>query len=209
MATGFKLAYRLGFTPWEKSGVALGSQLASLLDREQADAVRPLGKALDIGCGTGDHAIELARRGWQVTGVDYVARALDKARAKAAAAGVAVEYVEGDATRLGDVVGGGYELLLDVGCLHGFKPDLRERYARGATAVTAPGGVLLVFAFGPGRRGPMPRGLSRDELVTLFGGWQLSHDEPADPEAMPGPLKKSEPRWYRLIRGDASAGGAR
>ncbi|MDQ1541122.1 MAG: hypothetical protein QOH29_1848 [Actinomycetota bacterium] len=202
MSVGYRLAYRLGLTPWEQAGVGFGPQLASLLDREQADATLPLGKALDIGCGTGDHAIELARRGWQVTGVDYVAQALDKARDKAAAAGVAIEYVEADATRLAESVGSGYQLLLDVGCLHGFKPGQREDYARGATAVTAPGGVLLLFAFGPGRRGPLPRGLSRDELLATFAGWDLTHDEAANTEGMPGPLKNSEPRWYRLIRRD-------
>jgi SAM-dependent methyltransferase len=202
MSVGYKLAYRVGLTPWEKAGVGFGPQLSSLLDREQADATLPLGKALDIGCGTGDHAIELARRGWQVTGVDYVAQALDKARDKATAAGVAIEYVEADATRLADSVGNGYQLLLDVGCLHGFKPDQREDYARGAAAVTARGGVLLLFAFGPGRRGPLPRGLSRDELLATFVGWDLTHDEAANTEGMPGPLKKSEPRWYRMIRRD-------
>jgi len=38
------------------------------------------GKALDIGCGTGTNAITLAKSGWQVTGVDYVARAIRLAK---------------------------------------------------------------------------------------------------------------------------------
>jgi SAM-dependent methyltransferase len=200
MSTGYRLAYRFGFTPWEQAGVGFGPQLAALLDREEAGLATPFGKALDVGCGTGAHAIELARRGWQVTGVDAVAKALDAAREKAAAADAEVRFLEGDATRLEASVGVGYRFLLDVGCFHGFKPAQREGYARGASAVTEPGGTLLMFAFGPGRRGPLPRGAARDEIVATFSDWTLSDDEPANTEGMPGPLKNSAPRWYRLVR---------
>lgn len=51
---------------------------------------------LDIGCGHGRIANELARRGARVTGLDANARYLDRARADAAAAGIEVEYVQGD-----------------------------------------------------------------------------------------------------------------
>jgi len=53
---------------------------------------------LDIGCGTGRHAIELARRGFKVTGVDFSEGMLSIARAKAAREGVEVEFVHADAT---------------------------------------------------------------------------------------------------------------
>ncbi|EKD81523.1 MAG: cyclopropane-fatty-acyl-phospholipid synthase superfamily [uncultured bacterium] len=49
---------------------------------------------LDIGCGTGRHSIELARRGFKVTGVDISSGMLAVARKNAAAAGVPVEFVE-------------------------------------------------------------------------------------------------------------------
>jgi SAM-dependent methyltransferase len=200
MSTGYRLAYRFGFTPWEQAGVGFGPQLASLLDCGESGLLRPFGKALDVGCGTGDHAIGLARRGWQVTGVDAVAKAVSAAREKATAADVDVRFLEGDATQLEDSVGTGYRFLLDVGCFHGFKPAQRKDYAGGVSAVTEPGGTLLMFAFGPGRRGPLPRGVSKDEIVATFAGWELSEDEAADTAGMPGPLKNSEPRWYRLNR---------
>jgi SAM-dependent methyltransferase len=200
MSTGYRLAYRFGFTPWEQAGVGFGPQLASLLDREEAGLSRPFGKALDVGCGTGAHAIELTRRGWQVTGVDAVSKALDAAREKVTDADAGVRFLEGDATRLEDSVGTGYRFLLDVGCFHGFKPAQRREYARGASTVTDPGGTLLMFAFGPGRRGPLPRGVAKEEIVAAFDGWELSGDEAADTAGMPGPLKNSEPRWYRLKR---------
>lgn len=52
---------------------------------------------LDLGCGTGRHAIELARRGYSVTGVDLSSGMLLQAVAKARAAEVTVEWVHGDA----------------------------------------------------------------------------------------------------------------
>lgn len=54
---------------------------------------------LDIGCGTGRHAIELARRGYQVTGFDLSESQLRRAQAKAAEAGVNVQWERRDATK--------------------------------------------------------------------------------------------------------------
>ena len=56
-------------------------------------------RILDIGCGTGRHAIELARRGYQVTGFDLSEAQLRLAREKAAQAGVVVEFQRRDATQ--------------------------------------------------------------------------------------------------------------
>src|SRR5674536_100081 len=55
---------------------------------------------LDLGCGTGRHAIELAKRGYTVTDVDLSASQLDLAREKAVAANVTVQFVEADARHL-------------------------------------------------------------------------------------------------------------
>ena len=54
---------------------------------------------LDVGCGTGRHSIELARRGYHVTGVDISAEMLSKAADKAKAAGVSVAWLHSDATQ--------------------------------------------------------------------------------------------------------------
>jgi 2-polyprenyl-3-methyl-5-hydroxy-6-metoxy-1,4-benzoquinol methylase len=55
---------------------------------------------LDIGCGTGRHAVELARRGYTVTGVDLSESMLAKARSNALSAGVRVEFIRQDARAL-------------------------------------------------------------------------------------------------------------
>ncbi len=59
----------------------------------------PGNSVLDVGCGTGRHSVELARRGYSVTGIDLSAGMLAQAQAKASAAGVHVEWIRADATR--------------------------------------------------------------------------------------------------------------
>lgn len=59
----------------------------------------PGAAVLDVGCGTGRHAIELARRGHVVTGLDLSSEMLARAAAAARAANVTVEWVRSDATR--------------------------------------------------------------------------------------------------------------
>ncbi|MCZ7652481.1 MAG: methyltransferase domain-containing protein [Thermoanaerobaculia bacterium] len=65
----------------------------------EALALAPGARVLDVGCGTGRHAIELARRGFRVTGIDLSAGMLAEARRKAEAVGVEVDFRQADATR--------------------------------------------------------------------------------------------------------------
>ncbi len=57
-------------------------------------------RILDIGCGTGRHAVELARRGYSVVGIDLSESMLAKARAKAEGCGAQAEFLRADARRL-------------------------------------------------------------------------------------------------------------
>ncbi|HEX7401980.1 MAG TPA: methyltransferase domain-containing protein [candidate division Zixibacteria bacterium] len=57
------------------------------------------GSILDMGCGTGRHSIELAKRGYKVTGVDLSSGMLSQAKMQAQKAKVKVEWVQSDATR--------------------------------------------------------------------------------------------------------------
>jgi SAM-dependent methyltransferase len=159
----YRAFYRIGFTPWD--GHALSSALQELIE---GPAALPAGTAIDIGCGTGDASIYLARHGWRVTGVDVAAKALDKARAKAAAAHVRVDFTRADATRLSTArVGKDFTLILDSGCLHGMSDSARDRYVTELGAVAAPKTRLLIFAFTPGGQTGV-RGIDHAEIERRF-----------------------------------------
>lgn len=156
---------------------------------------------LDLGCGSGHWAVDLAQRGWEVTGVDIVPRALDRARERAAEAGVEVELIEGDLTALRAAgVGAGFDLFWDFGSIHGLDARQREAVGREVSAVAAPGARALVLAWKPGRRGPLPRGASRADIEAAFPDWEVVDDGPFDATGLPGPLRNVEPRVYRLQR---------
>src|SRR2546430_16497395 len=93
----FGLMYRLGFAPWERRDVE--RTWKPLL--EGPGALSP-GRALDVGCGSGRDAVHLAKRGWQVTAVDFVGTALESARERAAQERVEVRWVKGDVGRLAE-----------------------------------------------------------------------------------------------------------
>ena len=93
---------------------------------------------LDLGCGSGFWAVGLAQRGWQVTGVDFVPKALRRAGDRARQAGVELRLVHGDVTKLGaSAVGSDYPLLLDFGIFHDELTD-PQRTAMGREVTAAP-----------------------------------------------------------------------
>ena len=200
MSLSYRLAYRLGFTPWENAGRhSFAAQLRALID----DVAPPASgaKALDLGCGTGDHSIELGIRGWSVTAIDAVPLAIERARAKLPIAGADVKFVLGDVTNLPAYVDSGYTLALDVGCFHGLTDDQRTAYGNGLGAVTEPGAQLLMFSFSPGHRGPLPRGASCHDVERALGGWTVVADDAMDTSDASRILAMAEPRFFRLVRG--------
>jgi SAM-dependent methyltransferase len=130
--TNYKRLYRLGITPWERYGQAAAASIAAHLDREETGRSRPLGRALDLGCGRGQFTPELARRGWEAVGIDYVPAAIEAAKSRGAAG---VTYVVGDVTNLPAAGLGRFDFFLDVGCFQGFRADERLAEGRGASAL--------------------------------------------------------------------------
>lgn len=101
-------------------------------------------RILDIACGTGRHAIELARRGYTVTGFDLSEAQLRRARDKAAAAGVVVEFQRRDATEPHFVRQFDAALMFCEGAFPLMETDEKNHAVlRHAAAALRPGGKLL------------------------------------------------------------------
>lgn len=204
MSMYYRIAYRVGFTPWEEA-LAQGpvaEQISAMFEREEVGRQPPYGRALDLGCGSGIHSVTLAMRGWHVTGVDNVPKALARARERARKAGVEVRFLQGDVTALrAGGVGSDFRLVLDFGAIHGLTQTEREAAGREVSAVTAADATLLMLAFAPGRRGPLPRGMSRADIEAMYPGWKITDDDALDAQ-LPWLLKKlgADPHWYRLRR---------
>ena len=109
-------------------------------------ASNPPGRALDLGCGTGTNVIELAKNGWQVTGVDFIPKAVRAARKKAQKAGVHAEILVGDVTRL-DPISGRFDLILDIGCYHSLDSAGMRAYREQVERLLTPGGTYLIYLF--------------------------------------------------------------
>jgi SAM-dependent methyltransferase len=203
MSLFYELAYRIGFTPWEKaaSHPAAASHIHALFDRETQRLPAPLGRVLDIGCGGGHWSVELARRGWEVVGIDLAATAVRRARNLVARTGGNVKIVQGDITRLREAgVGANFRLAWDFGTIHGLTPQQRAATGHEIDAVTTPDAIILLLAWTPGRRAPLPHGMNRDDVLSMLPGWRVTDEEPFDVSGLPGPLRNVGPRIYRLER---------
>ncbi len=207
MSLAYRLLYAVGYVPWEQPAKldAVHERISALFEREEEGRQPPYGQALDLGCGSGIWGVELARRGWQVTGVDLVPKALRRARARARQAGVELRLVEGDVTKLGATgLGSGFRLLTDFFLFHDELTDAqRVAMGREVTAIAAPSATLLMTAWAPGRRGPLPRGASRADVEAAYPEWKVIDEEPFD--VVTGArfyrhIRKADPRVYRLRR---------
>jgi SAM-dependent methyltransferase len=158
--------YRLGIVPWDRADVPAPLKAA-------VDELVP-GTAVNLGCGTGRQARYLADRGWAVTAVDYVPRAVALARRHDPES--CVTWRVADVTDVATVdpgrrLRGGVLLLLDNGCAHGLAPVDRPAWAATVTVLAGPEAVLLVRAQPPGG-GPRgawaaigPAGVSAADII--------------------------------------------
>jgi cyclopropane fatty-acyl-phospholipid synthase-like methyltransferase len=195
MSVAYRLMYLLGFTPWD------GVHPQELTDIIEGTDALPPGRALDVGSGKGAKAIYMATHGWKVTAVDNVPRAVAQARKRADAAQATVDFRLGDVTRLPDLgLEPGFDLMIDFGCFHGLKPEQRDAYARGVTALAAPGARLLMMAFGKAVP-PVSAGVSEAELLTRFGdSWTLLWSHPDRSTDGTAAMKRAAPGWFCLSR---------
>lgn len=156
--------YARSDTPWDSGKPS--AELVRLLDEGRL----PGRSALELGCGTGTNALELARRGLEVTAVDLTELAVRKARAKARKAKLKVDFRIADALK--DDLGGPYDILFDRGLYHHLRHRL-PAFQQVLRRVTRPGTWWLCLACNAGQAaakdGPTP-GVHEHELRAELGG---------------------------------------
>lgn len=158
-------SYQHGNLPWDTGVVP--PELIATVEGPQA---MPLGRALDLGCGTGTNSLYLARQGWRVTGIDFVAEAIEHACEKQRHAGSlpgSVRFLVGDVTCLDKLkLASGYTLLFDLGCLHNIDIPARISYAESVTRLSAPHALFLLYGFALNQQSDVS--LTQAEVHTLF-----------------------------------------
>lgn len=125
--------------PWASEG--LGDSLRKVV----LERAPPPRRALDIGCGLGAQARELAGLGYRVVATDISAAAI--ARASAEDEHGDVVFVRDDVTSSG--LRGRFDLLLDRGTFHGLPPSRQPLYAESIARLAAPGATLVLLHDGP------------------------------------------------------------
>lgn len=200
----YQLAYSIGFHPWEDAETEPGfvEKITDLFSREEAERDPPYGAALDLGCGSGIWGVQLAKRGWQVTGIDNVDKAIVRAHERAANEGVDMRILKGDVTRLQEsAIGTDFQLVLDSGTFHDFDEQERLAMGRGVDAIAADDATVFLLVW-PKRIRPLIRGASSEEIEEAFPGWEITDIELSGfvlPKLLELLLRPNE-HWYRLRR---------
>src|SRR5579872_4347780 len=94
-----------------------------------AEAGELVGRVLDVGCGSGEHALLAASFGHDTVGVDISSKAIELANAKAAGRDSQARFLVFDALRLVDL-GEQFDTVLDCGFFHILDDEERTRYVR-------------------------------------------------------------------------------
>ncbi|HET6572612.1 MAG TPA: class I SAM-dependent methyltransferase [Fimbriiglobus sp.] len=169
-------------------------------------ADRITGSVLDAGCGTGENALYFARRGQKVTGIDFLAEPIQRAKTKAAERGLTATFLVMDALALKEWPEV-FDSVIDSGLFHVFSDDDRRRYVEALASVLKPGGRLFLLCFSvaePGEQGP--RRVSEKEIEDAFAhGWVVESIEPTRFEVRPDltdiSFSSGGPRaWFVVVR---------
>jgi SAM-dependent methyltransferase len=190
----FESAYA-GKAPWDIDG----PQKALITVADQV-----AGSILDAGCGTGENVLFFASRGHHVTGIDFLAEPIARAKRKAAERGITATFLVMDALALKEL-SQVFDSVIDSGLFHVFSDEDRRLYVEGLARVLKPGGRLFLLCFSddePGTHGP--RRVSRKEIADSFThGWKLERIEPIRFEIRPDfkemSFSEGGPKAWRVV----------
>lgn len=153
----------------------IGRPQRAFVYAEERGLVR--GPVLDVGCGTGELSLFLARRGHDVLGIDVAPRAVEQAREKARWRRIDAHFLVWDALRLDALAARGlsFRTVVDSAMFHLLSDAERDRFVDGLADVLEPGGAYLVL--GDARSDPRTGyGITPGEFRDRFDpvGWELA-----------------------------------
>lgn len=153
-----------GTPPWDIG--APQPEIVKLIENNEI----PKGRILDIGCGTGDNSIFLAKNGFSMTCLDIAHLAIKKGKTKAAKQKVKVDFRIGDVLKLDEYFNQEYfNAIIDSGLFHTLSDEERSIFAKQIRRVLVKGGKYFVLCFSdkePGDSGP--RRISKKEIEETF-----------------------------------------
>ena len=120
----------------------------------------PAGRVIDLGCGTGTNIITLVKAGWQVTGIDFAARAIQLAKHKLKQQNIKAQLILGDVTHF--KVDSQFDLAFDLGCFHSL--ENKADYLTQLDKILAPNGFWLMYEFFKPASNPSAPGLADADL---------------------------------------------
>jgi cyclopropane fatty-acyl-phospholipid synthase-like methyltransferase len=169
---GFDAMYA-GAPPW-----VIGRPQPAFL--ELADAGVLKGPVLDVGCGTGEHALMAAARGLDATGIDAAPAAIAIAKATARDRGLPARFLVWNALELASL-DQRFDTVLDSGLFHVFDDDDRARFVESLAAVMAPEARYHMLCFSDRQPGDWgPRRIRQQEIRSSFArGWRVESIEAA------------------------------
>ncbi len=164
----FDSAYR-GTPPWD-----IGRPQKEFVELVRMGEIT--GSVLDIGCGTGEHALFFAGEGYEVWGIDSSPLAIEKAREKAAGRGLHVHFLVLDALDLSRL-NRKFDTATDSGLFHTLSDEDRPLFVDNLEAILSPGGKYFMLCFSdqePGGYGP--RRITQREIRDSFrDGWSINY----------------------------------
>jgi SAM-dependent methyltransferase len=140
----------------------------------------PTSPILDLGCGTGDLAIYLAKLGYQVTGIDFVEKAIANCRERAGSLPVEVtrllDFQVADALKP-SLLQRQFGAVVDSGFFHLFDSEQCDQLMDEVGRILLPGGHYYLHEFDVEFPiSGMPRRISAEEMQSRFtpeGGWRI------------------------------------